>query len=74
MKKISGRKEPTCPYCGNQMTLVCLGLHFPPDLKNQYECLRCGSAAPKATSPEDAYKKATRRVFAFPTDNNISIE
>lgn len=57
----ASRTSPLCPYCGAQMTLVCLTGHFPPDITRQYKCLRCGSEAPWATSDADAHKKAMRR-------------
>lgn len=53
--------EPRCPYCGNVMTLVTLSLQYPPDIQQQYQCLRCGSAAPKGTTEENAYHLAEQR-------------
>ena len=52
------RTSPSCRYCGNTMTLVTLSGEYPPDIQHQYQCLRCGSTAPKGTTAEDAYRKA----------------
>ena len=53
------KDAPICPYCGNTMLLVSLSGEYPPDLQHQYECFHCQAAAPKGTTEEDAYKRAT---------------
>lgn len=53
---------PRCPYCGNTMTLVTLSGEYPPDIRHQYQCLRCQAAAPKGITAEDTYRRAIRRL------------